>query len=121
MGRLSAHSVARIRAIIDPITLEQGRPMDIRFTESGHRGAFTAHDGDVIAGKLVTSRMNASHLIIEHTEVAPSHAGTGLGKALVAAAVEWARANHQRFLPLCPFAKAIFDRTPAYNDVRQGG
>ncbi|MEI2719991.1 MAG: hypothetical protein V9E87_07590 [Gemmatimonadales bacterium] len=39
MGRLSAHSVARIRAIIDPITLEQGRPMDIRFTESGHRGS----------------------------------------------------------------------------------
>ncbi|MBK6493498.1 MAG: N-acetyltransferase [Gemmatimonadetes bacterium] len=95
--------------------------MEIRFTESGHRGTFTAHDGDVIAGKLVTSRMNASHLIIEHTEVAPSHAGTGLGKALVAAAVDWARANHQRFLPLCPFARAIFDRTPAYNDVRQGG
>lgn len=93
----------------------------IAYEASGGKGRFVARDGEVVAGELVVSRVNAELLIIEHTEVAPSHAGTGLGKRLVAEAVAWARAEGQRFLPLCPFARTIFDRTPDYGDVRSGG
>jgi predicted GNAT family acetyltransferase len=43
--------------------------------------------------------------------------GTGVGRKLVQAAVEWARAEHARLLPLCPFAKSVFEKTPDYSDV----
>jgi uncharacterized protein len=91
--------------------------MDIRFTESNGKGRFTAQDGDVEAGVMVLSRVNEHLWIIEHTETGPNHGGMGVGKALVEAGVEWARANGHRFIPLCPFAKAQFDRTPAWGDV----
>jgi predicted GNAT family acetyltransferase len=43
--------------------------------------------------------------------------GTGAGKKLVAAAVDWARDENQRLMPLCPFARSVFDKTPEFADV----
>jgi len=37
----------------------------------------------------------------------------------VAAAVDYARTNGWKILPLCPFAKSVFDKTPEYADVLQ--
>jgi len=31
--------------------------------------------------------------------------------------VDWARAKNQRLLPLCPYARSVFDKTPEYRDV----
>jgi len=31
--------------------------------------------------------------------------------------VEWARASGKKILPLCPFAKSVFDKKPEYRDV----
>jgi len=56
--------------------------------------------------------------IIDHTEADPSLRGRGIPKRLVAAAVEWARAEQIRLMPLCPYAKHVFDTTPEYSDVR---
>jgi predicted GNAT family acetyltransferase len=56
--------------------------------------------------------------IIDHTEVDESLRGTGASRRLVAAAVAWARQEKLRLLPLCPFAKHVFDTTPEYADVR---
>jgi len=56
-------------------------------------------------------------IIIDHTAVDPSLRGTGAGQALVAAAVAWARDSSRRILPLCPFARSVFERTPEYADV----
>ena len=55
--------------------------------------------------------------IINHTEVDPSLRGTGAGGRLVEAAVNWARAEHKHVMPLCPYAKSVFDRTSEYVDV----
>jgi predicted GNAT family acetyltransferase len=42
-----------------------------------------------------------------------------VGGKLVAAAVAYAREHGVGILPLCPFAKSVFDRTPEYADVRR--
>lgn len=55
--------------------------------------------------------------IIDHTEVDPSQGGKGLGKQLLKAAVEFARKNSYKIMPLCPYAKAVFEKTDEYNDV----
>ena len=41
----------------------------------------------------------------------------GVGKKLVEASVTWARSEKLSILPLCPFAKATFDKTPEWRDV----
>ncbi|MEY1538232.1 GNAT family N-acetyltransferase, partial [Providencia rettgeri] len=42
-----------------------------------------------------------------------------IAKLLVAKVVERMRNEGRKIIPLCPFAKAIFDRTPEYSDIRQ--
>jgi predicted GNAT family acetyltransferase len=65
----------------------------------------------------MTYSMAGDKAIIDHTTVSDVLRGTGTGGKLVAAAVVWARANGKKILPLCPFAKSVFDKNPAYRDV----
>ena len=55
--------------------------------------------------------------IIDHTEVSSNFKGLGIGKEMVYAAVNFARKNNLKILPLCPFAKAIFDKNNEIKDV----
>ena len=89
---------------------------NIRHVSSGHRGAFVVErDGARLAELAYT--VAGTRVILDHTHVDDALRGTGTGAKLVAAAVEWARAENRRLLPLCPFAKSVFDKTPAYADV----
>lgn len=56
-------------------------------------------------------------IIIDHTEVNEGHNGKGFGKKMVAKAVEFAREKNIKIMPLCPFAKKVFDKTPEFGDV----
>jgi uncharacterized protein len=56
-------------------------------------------------------------IIIDHTEVNDGHNGKGFGKKMVAKAVEYAREKGITIVPLCPFVKKVFDKTPEYSDV----
>ncbi|MDT7051302.1 GNAT family N-acetyltransferase [Providencia stuartii] len=56
--------------------------------------------------------------IIDHTVVDESLKGQGIAKQLVAKIVERMRSEKRKIIPLCPFAKAIFDKTPEYQDIR---
>jgi predicted GNAT family acetyltransferase len=72
------------------------------------------------AGKRLAQLNYARHgqrVEILHTEVDPVLRGEGIGAKLVGAAVDWARQEKLQILPLCPFAKAVFNRTPDYSDV----
>ncbi len=63
---------------------------------------------------------SGSFYIIDHTGVTDAARGLGVGKKLVAAFVEHARANNMKVLPLCPFAKAEFEKNETYGDVLYG-
>jgi uncharacterized protein len=65
----------------------------------------------------MTYTVAGSRVIIDHTQVDDALRGSGAGGKLVAAAVEWARAEKVMLMPLCPFARSVFDKTPAYADV----
>uniref|UniRef100_UPI003F4EE812 GNAT family N-acetyltransferase n=1 Tax=Flavobacterium ovatum TaxID=1928857 RepID=UPI003F4EE812 len=57
--------------------------------------------------------------IIDHTEINLSYNGKGLGKKLVEHAVSFALKKGYTIVPLCPFAKKVFDKTPEYRHVLQ--
>ena len=84
---------------------------------SGHRGAFTFEiDGKRLA-EMAYSIAGDKTIIIEHTDVDASLRGTGAGKKLLVALVDWARAEQMKVMPLCPFAKSVFEKTPEFQDV----
>ena len=88
----------------------------VRHERSDHRGAFVMErDGKRVAEMTYT--VAGSRVIIDHTTVDDALRGTGAGKKLVEAAVKWARAENVKIIPLCPFAKSVFDKTPAYSAV----
>ncbi len=91
--------------------------MNIQRIEHGSKGAFIIKENNERLAEMTYSKAGDSLIIIDHTEVSDALRGKGAGKQLVTAAVDYARANQLKILPLCPFAKAVFDKTPEFNDV----
>ncbi len=93
---------------------------DVQRSEENHKGAFFLEDAGKRVAEMTYSRAyDGTLVIIDHTEVDPSLRGQGIPTKLVAAAVQWARAEKIRVVPLCPFAKAVIDRTTEFQDVLQ--
>jgi predicted GNAT family acetyltransferase len=89
--------------------------------EQGHRGAFfIERGGQRLAALTFSGTPDGKLVILDHTEVSESLRGQGVARKLVEAAVAWARRTDVKLLPLCPFAKAVFDREPQFGDVRSG-
>lgn len=85
--------------------------------DDGKRGAFVAERGGRTLGELDYSRPSHDLMIIEHTEVGAEARGTGLGRQLVDAAVDWARREQAHIIPLCPYARAVFAQDASIRDV----
>ena len=56
-------------------------------------------------------------ITINHTEVNEGNNGKGFGKMLIAKAVEYARENNLKIIPLCSFAKSVIDKKPEFQDI----
>ncbi|CAM3827099.1 MULTISPECIES: GNAT family N-acetyltransferase [Flavobacterium] len=69
------------------------------------------------AAKMTFVFAGDEKIIIDHTEVNEEHNGKGFGKIMVEKAVDFAREKNLKIIPLCPFAKHVFDKTPEYKDV----
>ncbi|URM35324.1 GNAT family N-acetyltransferase [Flavobacterium anhuiense] len=91
--------------------------MEIQQINDIKRGYFEAVEDGKEAGKMTYTWAGDSKFIIDHTEVSPDFNGKGVGKKLVMAAVDYARANNLKIIPLCPFAKSVFDKVPEIHDV----
>ncbi|MEO1715130.1 MAG: GNAT family N-acetyltransferase [Bacteroidota bacterium] len=83
----------------------------------GKKGAFfVEHNGERLA-EMTYSKMNDQLIIIDHTEVSDRLRGKGVGKTMVLQAVDMAREQNTKILPLCPFAKSVFDKVAEIRDV----
>ena len=91
--------------------------MEIKQINDTRRGYFEAIEEGNEAGKMTYTWAGDSKFIIDHTEVSPDFNGKGVGKKLLMAAVEYARTNNLKIIPLCPFAKSVFDKVEEINDV----
>ena len=91
----------------------------VQVEQDGHRGTFfIAREGRRVAELTFSATPDGKLVILDHTDVSESLRGQGVARRLVEAAVLWARRTEVKLLPLCPFAKAVFDREPQFADVR---
>lgn len=91
--------------------------MKLEHEENESKGSFYFDNDGVRAAELTYSKAGEERIIIDHTEVSDDHRGEGLGKKLVFAAVEYARENNIKILPLCPYARSVFSRHKEIRDV----
>ena len=86
--------------------------------DNGQKGRFVLYENDTFAGEMTFSWAGENKFIIDHTGVEKLFGGKGYGKLLVMKSVAFAREQGVKILPLCPFAKAVFDKNTAIADVR---
>ena len=91
--------------------------MNIQQEDDGKIGMFFIEQDDKRVAKLVYSWKDKDRIIIEHTDVEEVLKGKGAGKELVAKTVEFARKEGIKIVPVCSFAKRVFDKTDEYKDV----
>jgi len=95
--------------------------MLIQQKQDGSKGSFYVEENDSILAEMTYSMTGTDLMIIDHTEVSDKLRGKNVGYQLVHAGVEHARANHIKIIPLCPFAKSVFDKKGAeFADVLRG-
>lgn len=80
-------------------------------------GSFEALIDGEKAGLMTYTWAGENRFIIDHTEVEEALNGQGVGKEMLTKAVEFAREKGKKIIPLCPFAKATFQKNEDLRDV----
>jgi uncharacterized protein len=91
--------------------------MEIKHQAEGNRGTFYIEQAGSQVAAMTYVWSGEHRFIIDHTEVGDSLRGSGAGKKLVEAGVQFAREKGVKILPLCPFAKKVMEGNPDYADV----
>ncbi len=91
--------------------------MEIKQELNGHKGSFYIEEGGKRQAEMTFSMAGDTTMIIDHTEVGDVLRGKGAGLQLVNAGVTYARENGIKIIPLCPFAKSVFDKKEELRDV----
>lgn len=91
--------------------------IEIKQITAGTKGYFAAFDGEIEAGRMSYTMVGKSLMIIDHTEVSDEYRGQNIGKRILMELVNYARETNIKIIPLCPFAKSVFERTEEIRDV----
>ncbi|MCH8487330.1 MAG: N-acetyltransferase [Candidatus Cyclonatronum sp.] len=91
--------------------------MEVFHEDNGNKGRFFILVNDVQEAEMTYSRAGSDKIIIDHTEVSDVLRGKGAGKKMVIKAVAYARENGIKIIPLCPFAKSVFQKNKEIRDV----
>jgi predicted GNAT family acetyltransferase len=86
------------------------QPEQKRFATSLENGtAFTAY---MVVGEKI---------IFTHTEVPIGHEGQGIGSALAKTALDYARDQNLKVMPICPYVGGYIKKHPEYKDLLLDG
>ena len=91
--------------------------MEIQKKDDGTKGAFYVEQDNQILAQMTYTWAGTDRIILDHTEVSQVLNGKGVGKQMVTKAVDFAREKGIKIIPLCPFAKSVFDKVKEFKDV----
>lgn len=90
---------------------------EVQLEVNDRKGFFHIDIDGKTEAKMTFVFAGPNKIIIDHTEVNEGYNGKGFGKKMVTKAVKYAREKDIKIVPLCPFAKKVFDKNPEFNDV----
>ncbi|MEM9885452.1 MAG: GNAT family N-acetyltransferase [Bacteroidota bacterium] len=89
----------------------------IQIKETGNSGHAFLGEEDAPLAEMSYSKAGKTMIIIDHTEVGEAVRGQGVGRKLLDAVVVMAREKNLKVLPLCPYARSVFDKDATIRDV----
>ena len=90
---------------------------EIKHQNNEKNGVFEIYEDGVKVGEMTYTWAGNDKFIIDHTEVNSNFAGQSVGKKLVMKAAKYAKENNLKIIPLCPFAKSVFEKTKEIQDL----
>ncbi|MDR0727054.1 MAG: N-acetyltransferase [Rickettsiales bacterium] len=90
---------------------------NIQYKLENNGTEFCAYSDNQEIGDITFVKTGDSTLIIDHTGVDARYKGQSIGTELVRQVVKLARKENKKIIPLCPFARAVFQKHPEFNDV----
>ncbi len=91
--------------------------MEVLQKDNGQKGMFYIELNNSLAAEMTYVWAGKDRIIIDHTDVSEALKGKGAGKQMVSKAVDFAREKGIHIIPLCPFAKSVFDKVVEFRDV----
>lgn len=74
-------------------------------------------DNNAIEAGSANIKPAKEQIVINHTQVFDGYEGQGIARQMVLAAVDFARKEGRKIMPVCSYAKAMLTRTDEYHDV----
>ena len=91
--------------------------MNIQLEETKTKGAVFYEENNSRLAEMTYSIAAPDLIIIDHTDVDDSLRGRGVGKMLLLKIIDHTRANGIKIIPLCPFAKSVFNKDESLRDA----
>jgi uncharacterized protein len=91
--------------------------MQIQQVQRGREGAFYIQEDEDILAEMTYKLNGENTMVINHTEVNERLRGKNIGYELVHRGVEFARSEGLKIVPICEFAKSVFEREEEFKDV----
>lgn len=91
--------------------------MEVQQEDNGKKGKFFILENAQQEAEMTYTWAGDSRIIIDHTDVSQALQGKSAGKQMLMQAVAFAREKGIKIIPLCPFAKSVFDKMPEIRDV----
>jgi len=66
---------------------------------------------------FIKYKLDGDMLFLIHTEVPPALEGKGAGSAIVQKALQYAKDNNFKIVPICPFVQSYLKRHKEWNDI----
>jgi len=85
---------------------------------SANKQAFVyKQDGEQLAE--ITWKQEGQVMVMDHTYVSDKLRGQGVAKKLLDRAADYAREHHYQMQAVCSYVVAAFEKSNAYDDVKQ--
>ena len=91
--------------------------MEVLLSENDTKGSFYIEQEGQKIGEMTFSKAGTDRIIIDHTEVGENWKGFGIGEMMVRKAVDVARERGISIIPLCVFARSVFEKHEELRDV----
>ena len=66
---------------------------------------------------FIEYKLTGDTLFLIHTEVPPALKGKGAASAIVQKALQYAKDNNYKIVPICPFVQSYLKRHKEWNDI----